>query len=385
MRIRTTRKFGWQSRQGFALIAALLAITFSARAQISVVHVTPCGAQTFPTSTCTIPATGTGNTLVVAWVSAQSGDGTIITGITDNAGNIYSEAGNARSTDTAGNAMADIWYAKNSIGGATAITVTPSPSGVSGAAVIWEISGTDPDSPLDQTAVLNSQSAASVLSGAPVTVTSPSEIVISVANTQGTVTGIASGNSFTSDSNLTGDGWAHFVTATLGSYSAQWTANPSGTYCSSTVSFKMASAGGGPCDLNNDGVVNVEDVQLAVDMDLGIVACPSDLDGGVCGAALVQQILNAALGEACTATLSHLVSLSWTASTSADVTGYNIYRSTTSGGTYSKINSSLVATTSYTDSTVSAGQTYYYVATAVNSSNQESGYSNQASATVPSP
>lgn len=384
MRMHSTQKIDRRG-QGFALIAALLGITSTAGAQIGVVHVTPCGTQTFPTSTCTIPATGTGNTLVVGFVSASGGGGTIITGITDNAGNIYAEAGTALSTDTAGNAMADIWYAKNSVGGATTITVNTSPSGVSGGAVIWEISGADPDSPLDQTAVLNSQAAASSLAGAPVTITSASEMIISVANTQGTITGIASGNAFTSDSNLAGDGWAHFISTTLGTYSAQWTANPSGTYCSSTVSFKVASAGGGPCDLNHDGVVNVEDVQLAVDMDLGIVACPSNLDGGVCGSTLVQQVLNAALGGACTATLSHLVSLTWTASVSAGVTGYNVYRSTTSGGTYAQINSSLVTTTSFTDNNVSAGQTYYYVATAVNSSNQESGYSNQATATVPSP
>ena len=364
------------------MIAALLALTFSAGAQVTVVHVTPCGS---PGSTCTIPATGSGNTLVVGWQSASGGGGTIITGVTDNVGNLYAEAGGARSTDAVGNAMADIWYAKNSLAGATTITVTTSPSAVSGAAMIWEISGADPNSPLDQTTVLNSQAAASVVSGAPVTITSPSEIVISVANTQGTLTGIASGNTFTSDSNLSGDGWAHSISTTVGTYSAQWTANPSGTYCSSTVSFKAASAGGGPCDLNHDGVVNVEDVQLAVDMDLGIDACPSNLDGGICGVALVQQVLNAALGEACTATVNHLITLTWTASVSANVTGYNVYRSSSSGGTYSKINSSLIATTSYTDNAVSAGQAYYYVATAVNSSNEESGFSNQATATVPSP
>jgi fibronectin type 3 domain-containing protein len=49
------------------------------------------------------------------------------------------------------------------------------------------------------------------------------------------------------------------------------------------------------------------------------------------------------------------------------------------------INSSLDGTTAYTDSTVVSGQTYYYVATALNSDSQESGYSNQAQAVVPTP
>jgi len=80
---------------------------------------------------------------------------------------------------------------------------------------------------------------------------------------------------------------------------------------------------------------------------------------------------------------SHTVSLTWTASTSQNVTGYNIYRSTVSGGPYSKINSALDPNTSYTDSTVANGQTYYYVTTAVNSNNEESTYSNQAQAVIP--
>jgi fibronectin type 3 domain-containing protein len=84
-----------------------------------------------------------------------------------------------------------------------------------------------------------------------------------------------------------------------------------------------------------------------------------------------------------TAATQHTVDLSWTAS--ADAAGYNIYRGAVSGGPYTMINSSLDGTTSYTDSTVVSGQTYYYVVTAVNSESQESGYSNQAQAVVPTP
>src|SRR5271163_2705893 len=76
------------------------------------------------------------------------------------------------------------------------------------------------------------------------------------------------------------------------------------------------------------------------------------------------------------------VALSWTASTST-VTGYNVYRGTTSGGPYAQLNSSLITAVNYTDSTVAAGVTYYYVVTAVNSSNVESTDSNQATAVIP--
>jgi hypothetical protein len=84
-----------------------------------------------------------------------------------------------------------------------------------------------------------------------------------------------------------------------------------------------------------------------------------------------------------TVTQGHSVGLSWNASNSQDVIGYNVYRSLTSGGPYGKINSVLDQSTNYTDTTVISGNTYYYVATAVNSSDEESAYSNQAQAAVP--
>jgi hypothetical protein len=79
---------------------------------------------------------------------------------------------------------------------------------------------------------------------------------------------------------------------------------------------------------------------------------------------------------------SHWVTLSWTTSTST-VSGYNIYRTTISGSGYAKINSGLIAGLTYTDTTVQSGTTYYYVATAVDASGDESSDSNQATAAIP--
>ncbi|MGH9445790.1 MAG: choice-of-anchor D domain-containing protein [Terriglobia bacterium] len=81
----------------------------------------------------------------------------------------------------------------------------------------------------------------------------------------------------------------------------------------------------------------------------------------------------------------HSVTLTWASSTSPGVTSYNAYRGTTSGGPYAKLNSSPIASTTYTDSAVEAGQTYYYVTTAVNSQGVESADSNQATVVVPFP
>ncbi len=78
----------------------------------------------------------------------------------------------------------------------------------------------------------------------------------------------------------------------------------------------------------------------------------------------------------------HSVSLSWT-DTNSGISGYNVYRGNASGGPYTEINSGLDATTAYSDTSVVSGQTYYYVATAVNESGEESAYSNEAQGVVP--
>lgn len=71
------------------------------------------------------------------------------------------------------------------------------------------------------------------------------------------------------------------------------------------------------------------------------------------------------------------VALSWDAVINA--TGYNVKRSTTAGGPYTTIAANVTGT-SYVDTTVTNGTTYYYVVTAVNTDG-ESGNSNEASAT----
>jgi hypothetical protein len=85
-----------------------------------------------------------------------------------------------------------------------------------------------------------------------------------------------------------------------------------------------------------------------------------------------------------TAQVAHSATLSWIASTST-VAGYNIYRSSVSGGPYTKMNSMLYHLLTYTDTAALAGQTYYYVATSMNASNVESSYSNEISAAIPTP
>ena len=84
------------------------------------------------------------------------------------------------------------------------------------------------------------------------------------------------------------------------------------------------------------------------------------------------------------AAAQHSVDLAWSPS-SSPVAGYNVYRGTTTGGPYAKLNSSVNAGLSFTDTSVQAGQTYFYTTTAVASNGSESTHSNEVQAVIPTP
>jgi uncharacterized repeat protein (TIGR03803 family) len=77
------------------------------------------------------------------------------------------------------------------------------------------------------------------------------------------------------------------------------------------------------------------------------------------------------------------VNLTWQPSNSQNIVGYNVYRGNSPDGPYTKLNSTLDPNTAYSDSTVQAGKTYYYVTTAVDNQGVESAYSNQSEAVIP--
>jgi hypothetical protein len=108
------------------------------------------------------------------------------------------------------------------------------------------------------------------------------------------------------------------------------------------------------------------------------------------GAATANLSLQSSAGNAVSQILSgyglaavkHSVALSWTQSGS-NIAGFNVYRATVTGGPYTRLNSSTISGTNFTDSNVQPGTTYFYVTSAVSSTGSESKYSNQALATVP--
>jgi centrosomal CEP192-like protein/ASPM-SPD-2-Hydin domain-containing protein len=91
----------------------------------------------------------------------------------------------------------------------------------------------------------------------------------------------------------------------------------------------------------------------------------------------VEQVAGTGVAQS-----SHNVYLSWQPGQGNPV-GYNVYRGTSQNGPYQMINISLDSSANYTDYTVVAGDTYYYVATEVNAQGEESGYSNVAEAVIP--
>lgn len=84
-------------------------------------------------------------------------------------------------------------------------------------------------------------------------------------------------------------------------------------------------------------------------------------------------------------TIQHMVDLTWNPSSSGSIAGYNVYRATSASGPFSKINSALDASLNYSDNTVQSGSTYYYATTAVDTSGEESSYSNMTTAVIPFP
>ena len=162
------------------------------------------------------------------------------------------------------------------------------------------------------------------------------------------------------------------LTATLGASGSSVTVSSASTsnpeFSLSGVSFPLALAAG------QSAPVSVTFTPQSSGTASGTISFSSNAS-----ATLVVEALTG------TGVAQHQVQLSWGASSSSGVTGYNVYRGSVSGGPYTKINLALIVGTTYSDSSVQAGKTYFYVTTALNGSGTESAYSNEVQATVPSP
>jgi hypothetical protein len=172
-----------------------------------------------------------------------------------------------------------------------------------------------------------------------------------------------------------------FGNVTLNSTQSQ-NATITNTGATSVTIFAVSVTGSG-FSLSNLTTPFTLGVNQSVQLTVGFTPTASGSASGTL--TVTSNASNGAFGVSLTGTgvtTAHSVSLSWN-DTGTQIAGYNVYRSTVSGGPYSIINSALVVPTNYTDTSVVSGTTYFYAVTAVGTSGVESAFSNQTTATVP--
>lgn len=187
-------------------------------------------------ASCVITTTGAGHGLFLELmvVSATA----VISGVTDSGGtDIYTQVVGA--TVRCQSQEMEIWYTPSTSGAITGIVATDS---TGSAYNVWayETTGTNATTPLDQSTTLSCASGCSTnITGAAITTTAASELIIAQATVSGSVTAIFGGNAFTNDSIQNANGWAHLVTSSSGLQPApQWTSSGTNANCSNIASFK---------------------------------------------------------------------------------------------------------------------------------------------------
>jgi Abnormal spindle-like microcephaly-assoc'd, ASPM-SPD-2-Hydin len=246
------------------------------------------------------------------------------------------------------------------------------------------------------------------LSGAtaPLTLNAGQSVTVNVTfaptvagNASGTITVGSNASNSTVTITLSGTG-----TTTAGQLSATPTTLGVGSVAvgtSGTTSGSLTASGAGvtvTAASSNNSQFSIAGLSLPVTIPSGqSVPFTVTFSPNVAGAAsAVLTFASNAQSPTTTETLTgtgttaptYSVNLSWSASTSPNISGYNVYRATyvSSCGSFSKINSLLNTGTLYTDSTVTDGTSYCYATTAVNSGGEESGYSNIVSnVQIPAP
>jgi hypothetical protein len=169
---------------------------------------------------------------------------------------------------------------------------------------------------------------------------------------------------------------------------------------SSVLSVTLANAGNSNFSISN---VSVSDARFTTSgVSAGLILAPGQ--NAILNVTFTPEVAGKLIGSvtvtrnaATTPTIislegsgvhkgSHSVTLAWTAEAPpVPVIGYNVYRSTVSGGPFTKLNSPAITAAAYMDPGVHPRNTYYYVVTSMTSTGMESERSNEVSATVPTP
>ena len=351
------------------------------------------------------------NLVVVGWNDTSA----TVQSVTDSLGNSYTLAvGPTKGTGL----TQSIYYAQNVLGGSNSVTVRFSQAAASPDIRILEYRGLSTTAPLDVTAEASGTSGSNeVVSSGVATTTSASELIFGAGMTSGAFS--EAGTSFTAEVITAPDGdiaedekvsatGSYAATADLGAYGSQnWimqmvtlmASGASGTTptgdsaptISSVSPSSGSSSGGTAVTITGTNFVAGATVtfggtaasNVTVSSSTSITATTPAHAAGAVNVVVSDSNGSGTLTNGFTYIQNEVI-LSWQASSSANVTSYDVYRSTVSGGYYGLVGST-AGVLSYADTTVQSGTTYYYVVTAVNSQGEQSGYSNQVVATVPSP
>ncbi|HLL90020.1 MAG TPA: fibronectin type III domain-containing protein [Tepidisphaeraceae bacterium] len=139
-----------------------------------------------------------------------------------------------------------------------------------------------------------------------------------------------------------------------------------------TVGYKqyrlliIANNGSVETQLGGNGMVQLSELQLFGTAAAPAVDTPPATPTGVTASATTNQ-----------------VTLDWADNTEPDLAGYNVFRATSAGGVYTKVNTSLLTGSAFTDAGLAAGTSYFYKVAAVDTAGQSSAQSAAVSATTP--
>lgn len=172
---------------------------------------------------------------------------------------------------------------------------------------------------------------------------------------------------------------------TAGISGQQWLLEPAGTIIANGINLQDSS------DLSINGVVHPDPLAISA-LSPQSFASGNTFEVTLPASSMMLMKITPPNGNTTppdapanlTAALNGInVSLDWNDNIEEDLGGYHIYRSITPGSGYTRLNSTVLADSHYTDTTGVGGQTYYYVVTAVDTVWNESAGSNEDSIMLP--
>ncbi len=273
---------------------------------------------------------------------------------------------------------------------APAITSSTTASGTAGSSFTYQITATNSPTSFAASglpAALTVNATTGVISGTPSSA-GTSAVILSASNSSGTgdATLTLTINSSSSSSSLT----ASPTTLAFGSQPADTTSSAQVVTLTNQGSTAITISSVGFTGTNASAFTEISacggSLSTGGSCTIAVQFTPAAFGADSASLSISSNSGNSPLSVALSGSGTHDVILTWGGSSTYGVAGYFIYRGTISGGESSKpLNSSPVSGLTYTDSSVQAGQQYFYYVTAVDTDGvTQSSPSNEASATVPS-